>query len=173
MIEPIVNNCCNQLWCQKKGNKNLGKHKIFYTWVYMIFKYGKQFHLCSIVYPFYPSAMYENFTFEYDILSIVKKILNLSYQTYLIAGDDTCRCIYWKECRWSKAAVFSVVGVAQESEEFKEVRKMIQQYTCDGPEDNYVTCCGRDQKPSEDDPFIDRIGNSFFFSICMCKRIFE
>ena len=85
----------------------------------------------------------------------------LTYQTYLIAGDETCQCMYWRECRWSKAAVFSVVGVAQESEEFKEVRKMIQQYTCDGPEDNYVTCCGRDQKPSEDDPLIDEIGNSY------------
>ena len=54
-----------------------------------------------------------------------------------------------------------MIGVAQESEEFKEVRKMIQQYTCDGPEDNYVICCGRDQKPSEDDPLIDEIGNSY------------
>ena len=107
--------------------------------------------------------MYENLTFEYakNILSIVKKILNLFYQTYLIAGDDTCQCIHWRKCRWSNAAVFSVVGVAQESEEFKEVRKMIQQYTCDGPEDNYVTCCGHDQKPSEDDPLIDKIGNSY------------
>ena len=139
----------------------------------MIFKYGKQFHLCYIVYPFYPSAMYENLTFEYDILSTVKKILNLFYQTYLISGDDTCQCIHWRKCRWSNTAVFSVVGVAQESEEFKEVRKMIQQYTCDGPEDNYVTCCGHDQKPSENNPFIDRNGNSFFFSICMCKSHFR
>ena len=84
-------------------------------------------------------------------------------QTYLIAGDDHCQCIKWRDCQWSKVAVLSVKDLAKESDEFKQVQTILRQNTCgDDPENHFVNCCGPDQKPSEIDPFSDHyylIGN--------------
>ena len=76
-------------------------------------------------------------------------------QTYLIADDEHCQCLNWRDCQWSKAAVLSVKDLAKESDEFKQVQTILRQNTCgDDPENHFVNCCGPDQKPSEIDPFI-------------------
>ena len=93
-------------------------------------------------------------------MSVSDKVLP---QTYLIAGDDHCQCIKWRDCQWSKVAVLSVKDLAKESDEFKQVQTILRQNTCgDDPENHFVNCCGPDQKPSEMDPFIEGIVHPFF-----------
>ena len=81
----------------------------------------------------------------------------------MITGDEKCRCLDWRDCRWSKVAVFSVKDMAEESKEFIQVQNILRKYACgDDPENHFVNCCGPDQKPSEIDPFSDHyylIGN--------------
>ena len=74
----------------------------------------------------------------------------------MIAGDENCQCLHWRDCRWSKLAVLAVKDMAKESEDFKQVQNILQQKACgDDPEDHFVNCCGPDQNPSEIDLFID------------------
>ena len=76
----------------------------------------------------------------------------------MIAGDENCQCLNWRDCRWSNAAVYSIKDVAIERDEFKLVQTMLRQNTCgDDPENHFVNCCGPDQKPSEIDHLIDGI----------------
>ena len=81
----------------------------------------------------------------------------------MITGDEKCQCLDWRDCRWSKVAVFSVKDMAEESNEFIQVQHILRKYTCgNDPENHFVNCCGPDQKPSEIDPFIEHyylIGN--------------
>ena len=70
----------------------------------------------------------------------------------LIAGDENCQCIHWRDCSWSKLAVFSVMNQTKEKKEFKEVQRILGKYTCgDDPKDHFVNCCGPDQKPNKID----------------------
>ena len=95
-------------------------------------------------------------------MSVSNKVLP---QTYLIAGDDRCQCVNWRDCQWSKAAVLSVKDLAKESDEFKQVQTILRQNTCgDDPENHFVNCCGPDQKPSEIDPFIHGMYYSSLFN---------
>ena len=81
----------------------------------------------------------------------------------MITGDEKCRCLDWRDCRWSKVAVFSVKDMAEESKEFIQVQHILQKYTCGGDRENhFVNCCGPDQKPSEIDHSIDGIVQPFF-----------
>ena len=80
---------------------------------------------------------------------------------YLIAGDENCQCVHWKDCRWSKLAVFSVMNLTKEKKEFKEVQRILRKHTCgDDPKDHFVNCCGPDQKPNEIDDSND--GKGFY-----------
>ena len=85
----------------------------------------------------------------------------------MIAGDENCQCLHWRDCRWSKLAVFSVMNLTKEKKEFKEVQRILRKHTCgDDPKDHFVNCCGPDQTPSEMDPFIEGIVHlflTFFF----------
>ena len=68
----------------------------------------------------------------------------------MIAGDESCQCLLWRNCRWSKLAVLSVMNMAKESEPFKQAMKILQKNICgDDPENHFVNCCGPDQKPSD------------------------
>ena len=88
--------------------------------------------------------------------------MNIYKVKYFIAGDENCQCLHWRECPWSKSAVLSVVDVSKESNWFKHVQKIIQDYTCgDDPENHFVSCCGPDQKPSEINHLIDGIVQPF------------
>ena len=70
----------------------------------------------------------------------------------LIAGDENCQCIHWRDCSWSKLAVFSVMNQTKEKKEFKEVQRILGKHTCgDDPKDHFVNCCGPDQKPNKID----------------------
>ena len=81
----------------------------------------------------------------------------------MITGHENCRCLNWRECRWSKLEVLAVKDMAKESEHFKQVQKTLRQNVCgDDPEDHFVNCCGPDQNPSEIDPFIDGKFQVFF-----------
>ena len=85
------------------------------------------------------------------------------YPTFLIAGDENCQCVHWRDCRWSKAKVLSVKNLPKESDEFKQVQTILRQNACgDEPENHFVNCCGPDQTPSEMDPFIEGIVHPFF-----------
>ena len=45
--------------------------------------------------------------------------------------------------------------MAEESEDFKQVQKILRKNACgDDPEDHFVNCFGPYQNPSEIDPFI-------------------
>ena len=79
----------------------------------------------------------------------------------LIAGDENCQCIHWRDCSWSKLAVFSVMNQTKEKKEFKEVQRILRKYTCgDNPKDHFVNCCGPDQNPNEIDASNDGKGFS-------------
>ena len=103
---------------------------------------------------------------------------SISYQKYLITGHESCQCLNWRECRWSKLAVLAVKDMAKESEDFKQVQKILRQNVCgDDPEDHFVNCCGPDQKPSEIDTFIDgkfqvvlmKFGQIDYNNVCFIK----
>ena len=87
--------------------------------------------------------------------SSVATVSGSFYEKYLIAGDENCQCLHWRDCRWSNEAVYSVKDVSKESDEFNQVQTILRQNTCgDDPKNHFVNCCGRDQKPSQMDPFI-------------------
>ena len=74
----------------------------------------------------------------------------------MITGDENCHCLHWRDCRWSKLAVLAVKDMAKESEDFKQVQKILRKNSCgDDPENHFVNCCGPDQNPSEINPFVD------------------
>ena len=80
---------------------------------------------------------------------------------YLIAGDENCQCLHWRDCRWSNEAVYSVKDVSKESDEFNQVQTILRQNTCgDDPKNHFVNRCGPDQKPNKIDASNDGKGFS-------------